>query len=216
MNSNKLKKHFITKNIFPMISETKDPNELFKTWLSEAEEHEINNYNALNLATVGANNRPSNRMVLLKGYDENGFVIYTNYESRKGQEILNNGFCSMCFHWKSLKRQLRIEGQIISVTNEEADKYFATRDRQSQISAWASKQSRPLEKRQDFEDRLQKYTEKFADMESVPRPPHWSGFRVIADRIEFWQEMPYRQHDRVVYTRTDADKDAWTTHRLYP
>ena len=216
MNSNKLRKHFITNINFAMISETKNPNTLFRTWLNEAEKLEINNYNAMNLATVGSNGRPSSRMVLLKGYDENGFVIYTNYESRKGQEILNHGFCALCFHWKSLKRQVRIEGEIISVTNEEANKYFSTRDRRSQISAWASKQSQPLPNRAEFEERIKQYEEKFKNLEQVPRPPHWSGFRVIADKLEFWQEMPYRQHDRVVYKRSEIDKGDWDIERLYP
>ncbi len=200
-----------------MISETKDPNTLFKDWLAEAEEHEINNYNAVNLATVGNNGRPSNRMMLLKGYDERGYVIYTNYESRKGQEILSNDYASLCFYWKSTNRQVRIEGQIVAVTSQEADEYFATRDRGSQIGAWASKQSSHLENRSVFEERIKHFEDKYSKTDKIPRPPHWSGFRVIPDRVEFWQEMPYRQHDRVVYTKTDTEADGnWTTERIYP
>ncbi|MBL4589399.1 MAG: pyridoxamine 5'-phosphate oxidase [Alphaproteobacteria bacterium] len=200
-----------------MISETKDPNTLFKAWLAEAEEHEINNYNAVNLATVGNNGRPSNRMMLLKGYDKRGFVIYTNYESRKGQEILSNDYASLCFYWKSTNRQVRIEGKIVAVAAQEADEYFATRDRGSQIGAWASKQSSHLENRSVFEERIKHFEDKYSKTDNIPRPPHWSGFRVIPDRVEFWQEMPYRQHDRVVYTKTDTGADGnWTTERVYP
>ena len=214
MNSNKLEKHFITKKKIAMISETKEPHQLFTKWLSDAKTEEINNYNAMNIATVGRDGRPSNRMVLLKDHDKESFVFYTNYESKKGESILENPFVSLCFHWKSLKRQVRIEGKAEQVSPQEADAYYASRARESQIAAWASEQSRPMKSRGTFEQRLKHYTEKFPEDMPVPRPAHWSGFRIVADRLEFWQEMPYRQHDRVVYTQDETKR--WVTQRLYP
>ncbi len=196
-----------------MITATKDPHTLFDTWLKEAEENEINDPNAMNLATVDINGRPSSRTMLLKGHYDDLFVFYTNYESAKGKDILENGFCALCFHWKSTLKQIRIEGKAVSTTNKEADQYFATRNRNSQISAWASRQSLAMDDTSNFEHRLKKFEEKFKDLEEVPRPPHWSGFKVIADKFEFWEQMPYRQHNRIVYTKSDK---GWSTAHLYP
>lgn len=214
MNSNKLTKHNISKLKFTMISNTKNPYKLFENWFSDAKEAEINNYNAMNVATIGDDNRPTSRMVLLKDYNETGFVFYTNQLSRKGQNIAHTPYAALCFHWKSLDRQVRIEGRFETVSDTEADDYFASRARGSQIAAWASKQSTPLASRKDFDARIEKYELKFPQGMHVPRPPHWSGYRLNADRLEFWQEMPYRRHDRVVYTLNS--KGEWETHRLYP
>jgi pyridoxamine 5'-phosphate oxidase len=152
------------------------------------------------------------RMVLLKGYDSEGFVFFTNYESRKGQQILAHPKAALLFHWKSLRRQVRIEGEVEKVSDAEADDYFATRARQSQIGAWASEQSRPLEGRFELEKRVALYAAKYA-VGKVPRPPHWSGFRVVPRLIEFWQDGAFRLHDRLVYHRQG---DAWRTERLFP
>ena len=195
-----------------------DPIGLFSDWLREAEAKEINDPTALALATVGADGMPSCRMVLLKGHDERGFVFYTNYESRKGSQLLACSKAAMLFHWKSLRRQVRIEGPVEQVSSEEADTYFASRPRQSQIGAWASDQSRPLEGRFELEKRIAVFAAKHA-IGKVPRPPHWSGFRVLPRLIEFWQDGAFRLHDRLVYHRYleagDGDQ-AWRTERLFP
>ena len=195
-----------------------DPIGLFSDWLREAEAKEINDPTALALATVGADGMPSCRMVLLKGHDERGFVFYTNYESRKGSQLLACSKAAMLFHWKSLRRQVRIEGPVEQVSSEEADTYFASRPRQSQIGAWASDQSRPLEGRFELEKRIAVFAAKHA-IGKVPRPPHWSGFRVLPRLIEFWQDGAFRLHDRLVYHRDleagDGDQ-AWRTERLFP
>lgn len=189
-----------------------DPLEIFKSWLAEAETAEPNDPTALSLSTVGEDGMPSSRMVLLKGYDARGFVFYTNYESRKGRQLLGHPKAAMLFHWKSLRRQVRIEGAVEQVSAVEADEYFASRPKQSQIGAWASDQSRPLEGRFELEKRVAKFAAKYG-LGKVPRPPHWSGFRVVPRLIEFWQDGAFRLHDRLVYTRVGED---WTTERLFP
>lgn len=189
-----------------------DPLPLFHDWMAAAEASEPNDPNAMALATVDASGRPSVRMVLLKGADAAGFVFYTNLESRKGQELAGNPFAALGFHWKSLKRQIRVEGRVQLVTEAEADTYFASRARASQIGAWASIQSRPLNGRFELEKRVAEYTAKFG-LGKVPRPPHWSGFRLVPDRIEFWHDRQFRLHDRFVYLR---DGEGWAVEHLYP
>jgi pyridoxamine 5'-phosphate oxidase len=195
-----------------MVQEFAEPFRLFDTWFQEAKAKEPNDPEAMTLATVGADGMPSVRMVLLKGVDPSGFVFYTNYESRKGQQLLAHPQAALCFHWKSLRRSVRVEGVAERTSPEEADAYFASRPRSSQIGAWASDQSRPLEGRFALEARVAKFTAKFA-IGPVPRPPHWSGFRISPSRIEFWEDRPFRLHDRLVYTR---DAEGWATTRLYP
>lgn len=195
-------------------TESSKPFDLFREWLEDAGESEINDPNALSLATVDPDGLPNVRMVLLKGFDERGFVFYTNFESAKGRELLSAGKAAMCFHWKSLRRQVRIRGPIVQVDAAEADEYYQSRARGSRIGAWASKQSRPLESRFALEKEVAKFTAKFAIGE-IPRPDHWSGIRLVPTSIEFWHDRPFRLHDRVVFTRTAAD-EGWTKDRLYP
>ncbi len=195
-----------------MAVEKKDPIALFKDWLAEAEKLESVNPTAMALATADADGRPSVRMVLLKGADDQGFVFYTNSESQKGLNLAANPQASLCFYWKSLLRQVRVEGPVSKVSDEEADDYFASRSRGSQIGAWASKQSRPLEGRWELEKSIAAYTAKF-NIGAVPRPPFWRGYRVFPKRIEFWHERPFRLHDRMVYSRTE---NGWAGERLYP
>lgn len=194
------------------ITEIEDPIKLFREWLAEAEESEPVNPNAMSLATSTPDGTPSVRMVLLKGVDENGFVFYTNSESQKGLELKQNPQAALCFYWKSLARQVRVDGGVEIVTDEEADAYFKSRDRMAKIGAWASKQSRPLEDRFELEKRAAKYTAKF-NIGDVPRPDFWSGYRIRPRTIEFWKEQRFRLHDRLVYHRSD---DGWTTERLFP
>lgn len=195
-------------------TEVKKPFELFHEWLEDAKGSEPNDPNALSLATVDENGLPNVRMVLLKGFDERGFVFYTNFESTKGKELLFAGKAAMCFHWKSLRRQVRIRGEVVEVSAEEADEYYGSRPRGSRIGAWASKQSRPLESRFALEKEVAKYTAKFG-IGDIPRPEHWSGMRLVPTSIEFWHDRPFRLHDRILFTRQHAD-EPWSKERLYP
>jgi pyridoxamine 5'-phosphate oxidase len=193
-----------------------DPLAVFAAWLAEAEKSEPNDPTAMALSTVAADGMPSSRMVLLKGHDENGFVFYTNYESRKGRQLLATPKAALLFHWKSLRRQVRVEGEVSPVSDAEADAYFASRPKQSQIGAWASQQSRPLEGRFELEKRVALFAAKYAVVQ-VPRPPHWSGFRLTPRLIEFWQDGAFRLHDRLVYSRRAAGEGGgWSTERLFP
>lgn len=191
-----------------------DPLALFAEWLAEAERHEPNDPNATALATVDAAGVPNVRMVLLKGADARGFVFYTNLESRKGEELAAAPRAALCFHWKSLRRQVRVQGSVTKVADEEADAYFASRPRDSQIGAWASRQSRPMSGRFELEKEVARYGMKFG-IGRVPRPPFWSGFRILPTMIEFWRNRPFRLHDRLRFTRADAQAP-WHTERLFP
>lgn len=193
-------------------TEENEPFSLFGTWLKEAEASEPNDPNALALATVDADGMPNVRMVLLKSFDRDGFVFFTNYESRKGQELLGQKKAALVFHWKSLRRQVRVRGNIETVSDAEADAYFETRARGSRIGAWASKQSRPLESRFALEKAVAEYTMKFG-IGHIPRPAHWSGFRLQPVSIEFWADRPFRLHDRVEFTRAG---EGWEKVRMYP
>lgn len=192
-----------------------DPIDRFRALLAEAEGADrsiLPEPTAMMLATVGEDGQPSLRVVLLKAVDERGFVFYTNYESRKGRELLAHPQTALCFHWQTLERQVRIEGDAEPVASEEADAYFATRARLSQIGAWASKQSRPLSSDAELDERVREMEARFADSK-VSRPPHWSGFRVVPRRIEFWRNRAFRLHERLVYEREEGN---WRVTRLYP
>ena len=195
-------------------SENADPLTLFAAWMEEAVRAEPADPNAMALATVDAEGLPDVRMVLLKGYDARGFVFYTNLESRKGEELAANPRAGLLFHWKSLTRQVRLRGPVERVTEAEADAYFATRPRGAQIGAWASKQSAPLEDRFALEKAVARFTAKYV-IGTVPRPPHWSGFRVVPLVIEFWHDRPFRLHQRVEFRRDSRDAP-WTKAGLYP
>ena len=193
---------------------TMDPLELFADWYEEAKKNELNDPNAMSLATVDINGIPSVRIVLLKGFDVDGFVFYTNLQSRKANEFKNNPNVAVCFHWKSLQRQVRIEGQVSKVSDKEADEYFKSRARLSRLGAWASKQSEILESRDHLLARLKTFEEKY-DGETIPRPSHWSGNRIAAKKIEFWEDGKFRLHDRFIFERQSID-GPWTKARLYP
>jgi pyridoxamine 5'-phosphate oxidase len=195
---------------------THDPFPLFDSWFAEARETELNDSNAMTIATADASGQPSARMVLLKGHDRDGFVFYTNQESRKAADIAANPQAAILFHWKSLRRQIRIEGPLSTVSDQTADAYFATRSRDSQLGAWASDQSRPLDKRATFEARYDEMKAHF-EGKDVTRPPHWSGYRLTPRRFEFWQNREHRLHERRVFVRAGAGNgDDWTEGMLYP
>ena len=189
-----------------------DPIALFSEWFAEASAREPNDPDAMSLATAGADRQPDVRMVLLKGVDARGFVFYTNTESAKGVELAANPRAALGFHWKSLNKQVRVRGAIEHVSDAEADDYYASRARESRIGAWASQQSRPLESRFALEQAVVKYTAKYG-VGSIPRPPHWTGYRVVPSEIEFWEQRPFRLHDRRLFRREGS---GWSMTRLYP
>jgi pyridoxamine 5'-phosphate oxidase len=189
-----------------------DPLALFSSWLAEAEASEPNDPNAMALATVDAEGRPSSRMVLLKGHDARGFVFYTNRESRKAADLSANAYAALLLHWKSQRRQVRVEGAVSLASDAESDAYFASRSRVSQLGAWASEQSRPLDARETFEARFAEVEQRF-EGHNVPRPPHWGGYRVAPERIEFWEDRPGRLHHRRLFVR---EEDGWSEGLLYP
>lgn len=193
-------------------TEAAEPFRLFAEWLAEAERAEPNDPNAMALATVDAEGLPDARMVLLKGHDEAGFVFYTNTESAKGLELAGQPKAAAVFHWKSLRRQVRLRGPVARVSDEEADAYFGSRPRDSRIGAWASRQSRPLESRFALEKSVAAETARFG-LGEIPRPPYWTGFRIAPVAMEFWRDRPFRLHDRVRFTRSP---EGWTRQRLYP
>lgn len=195
-------------------SDDNDPFQLFSRWLREAEAGEPNDPNAMALATVDSVGLPDLRMVLLKGHDDRGFVFYTNEESAKGRELTSTPKAALLFHWKSLRRQVRVRGPVEAVSDAESDEYFASRPRGSQIGAWASKQSQPLESRFALEKAVASYTAKFG-LGAIPRPRHWRGFRIVPTAIEFWHDRPFRLHDRLRFSR-DAQDAPWHKERLYP
>ena len=201
-----------------MIPAADDPFVLFAQWMAEAVGAELNDPNAMTVASVGADGRPAARILLLKDVDpadfgpDRGFVFYTNQQSRKGRELAENPNVALLFHWKSLRRQIRIEGKVQPVTTAEADAYFAIRPYGSQIGAWASQQSRPLDDRSTLEARVRHFEAQHPEGQ-VPRPPHWSGYRLVPTWFEYWQDMPFRLHDRRVYRR---QADGWAQERLYP
>jgi pyridoxamine 5'-phosphate oxidase len=191
-----------------------EPLRLWQAWFDEAVKSEPRDPNAMSLATVDPDGMPDVRTVLLKGIDERGFVFYTNTESQKGRELAANPKAGLLFYWKSLNRQVRVRGPVERVMPQEADAYFATRPKQAQIGAWASQQSRPLESRLAFEKAVALYAAKYA-ISTVPRPPHWSGYRIVPISIEFWHDRPFRLHDRVEFRR-DAFGAPWSKTRMYP
>ncbi|MBL8587342.1 MAG: pyridoxamine 5'-phosphate oxidase [Methylobacteriaceae bacterium] len=195
-------------------SDAEAPFDLFRDWMAEAERSEVNDPNGMALATADADGLPDVRMVLLKGFDENGFVFYTNAESAKGRQLAANRQAALLFHWKSLRRQVRARGAVEEVTDAESDAYFASRPRDSRIGAWASQQSRPLESRFALEKAVAKFAARYAVGE-VPRPAYWRGFRIRPIQIEFWHDRPFRLHDRIVFRR-DAATGPWRKERLYP
>lgn len=190
-----------------------DPFQLCDEWFALARESEPNDANAMALATAGSDGQPHVRMVLLKGHGPDGFVFYTNEQSAKGDQLGENPRAALLFHWKSLRRQVRVEGPIERVADNTADAYFATRSRDSQLGAWASDQSRPLDNRETFERRFEDMKKRFEN-KAVPRPPHWGGYRVIPERIEFWTDRPHRLHERRSFTRSPGGD--WSEGLLYP
>jgi pyridoxamine 5'-phosphate oxidase len=189
-----------------------DPLALFDEWLAEARAAEVNDPEAMALATAGADGQPAVRMVLLKGHAPDGFVFYTNEQSAKAEQLAQNARAALLFHWKALRRQVRVEGTVERVPGHQADAYFATRARDSQLGAWASDQSRALDSRATFEQRFEEVKRRF-DGQGVTRPPHWGGYRVIPERIEFWTDRPHRLHERRLFTRQDG---GWSEGLLYP
>ncbi len=190
-----------------------NPIDLFEKWFSKAKETEINDPNALALATSDKNNQPSVRMVLLKGLSDKGFVFFTNFNSKKGRDLKNNSRASMCFHWKSLRRQVRVSGLVEQVSDKEADDYFNSRPYKNKIGAWASSQSEVMQKRETFILKIKEFEKKYPNHESVPRPPHWSGWRILPNEIEFWVEVEGRIHERLNYKKNN---NTWVKEVLYP
>ena len=190
-----------------------NPIELFKKWFSKAEENEINDPNAVAIATSNKHNQPNVRMVLLKGLSDKGFVFYTNFNSKKGNELKENQKASMCFHWKSLRRQVRVIGKVEEVSAKEADDYFYSRPYKNRIGAWASSQSSILDQRETFTNKIKQFEKKFPDQKNVPRPPHWSGWRLLPDEIEFWLDGEGRIHERLNYRKMNG---SWEKELLYP
>ena len=190
-----------------------NPMVLFKKWFAVAEKSEINDPNALSLATSSSDGMPSVRMVLLKGLSEKGFVFYTNFNSKKGSDLKKNPKASMCFHWKSLRRQIRISGKTVVIDNKEADEYYNSRAYGSRIGAWASSQSQTMNNRNEFINKIKEFEKKYPDQKNVPRPPHWSGWRVEPDNIEFWLEIKNRIHERLNYRKKNGE---WLREILYP
>ena len=190
-----------------------NPIELFKKWFSKAEESEINDPNAVAIATSNKNNQPNVRMVLLKGLSDKGFVFYTNFNSKKGNELKENQKASMCFHWKSLRRQVRALGKVEEVSAKEADDYFYSRPYKNRIGAWASSQSKILDKRETFLNNIKDFEKKYPNQNKVPRPPHWSGWRLLPDEIEFWLDGEGRIHERLNYKKNNGK---WKKELLYP
>lgn len=191
-----------------------DPFSLFADWYTEAQQCDLQEPTAMTLATADSNGQPSCRVILLKEHDARGFTFFTNRESNKGQQLKANAKAALCFYWMPLGRQVRVEGRVEEVTDAESDAYFASRRRGSQIGAWASAQSRPMEREGQLAERVKEREAEY-DGQVVPRPPYWGGYRVVPYRIEFWQEQPFRLHDRLVYSR-DSDESAWRTEILYP
>ena len=195
-----------------IINSSNNPFSLFKEWFEEAQKNEINDANAMNLSTISKSNFPSSRMVLLKDFNDRGFVFYTNTKSKKGKDIINNPNVSLNFHWKSITKQVRIEGKAISVSDKEADEYFNSRPKESRIGAWSSNQSSKMNNREDLIEKYTFYKEKFKEG-SIPRPDYWSGFRIVPRLIEFWQDMPFRLHDRLEFLKIN---NKWETKKLFP
>ena len=195
-----------------LINNIIDPINLFRDWFEEALKKEINDPNAMNLSTITKDLKPSSRMVLLKSFDNNGFVFYTNINSKKGSSIITNPNVALNFHWKSMLKQIRIEGKAFQVTNKEADDYFDSRPEDSKIGAWASNQSSILSSRKKLNDKIRYYKKKFLNI-TIVRPPHWTGFRVEPELIEFWQDMPFRLHDRLEFKKIN---DKWYAKKLFP
>lgn len=190
-----------------------DPITLFQQWLSMAESSEASDPNAMTLATVDPDGRPAARIVLLKALDERGFVFFTNRESRKGEALNLNSYAALCFHWKSLERQVRVEGKAVLIDEAESDEYYNSRPRGSRIGAWASRQSRPLDNRTTLANRVAELEKQYGENDPIPRPPHWGGYRIIPDHIEFWHDGGFRLHTRLTYTRTEK---GWDRGLLYP
>ena len=197
----------------PAFLNEENPYNLFKIWMKEAEKSEINDPNALSVATVDSAGQPDNRMVLLKGLTEEGFVFYTNLESKKGKDLKANPKASMCFHWKSLQRQVRIQGSVALVDNQTADEYYNSRAYESRIGAWASTQSEVMQSRDEFEKKVEEFKKKYPDPNNVPRPSYWSGWLLSPYKIEFWMDVKNRLHQRLCYSKIG---NAWHQEILYP
>lgn len=195
-------------------TQSDDPFALFSDWMVDAKTSELNDPNAMSVATVDEEGMPNVRILLLKDFSVDGFTFYTNFESTKGLEILASKKVALCFHWKSLRRQVRVRGGVTQVSEAEADEYYNSRARGSRVGAWASAQSRELSARSELEDSVNQYEEKFNEVD-IPRPPHWSGFKLAPISIEFWHDRPYRLHDRIVFQRASSSDD-WAKKRLYP